>query len=269
MPLPWRPALLLEGLPTAALAGLGAGVLAVLMAKALTGTLRDVARPLPVALGAALMMLGLCVNAGLASAPSVDATLELTNVREASADGGNRTQVADLSVRLSRPELAVDGNWAYVLGWQGDGRYEAELIRQADGSLRSSRPVPIGSTWKSFVRIHKGRTQISVPIRMPSDAPLGFAGFAAPIDGPVTRSMQRDTKLLQIERKDDGPTWAWTPAMLFVMALNLALMALVAAGAVRAGRVAAAGDDPDPRGPATRSGRRSAAAAERTPELAA
>ena len=25
----------------------------------------------------------------------------------------------------ARPALAVHGNWAYVLGWQGDGRYEA------------------------------------------------------------------------------------------------------------------------------------------------
>lgn len=240
------------------------------MTKALTGTLRDVSRPLPVALGATAMVLALCVNAGISSAPPVDATLALSNVREASVAGGGRTRVADLTVQLSRPELAVDGNWAYLLGWQGDGRYQAELVRQADGSLRSSRPVPIGSTWKSFVRVHKGRTQISVPIRMPVDAPLGFAGFAAPTDGAVTRPMQRDTQLLQIERKDDGPLWVWTPAMLFVMALNLSLMGLVATGAVRSGRVAAAGEDAGPRdGPLVPgSRRREVSALPRTPELA-
>lgn len=262
MPLPWRGALLPEGIPTAALAGLGGGVLAVLMAKALTGTLREVTRPLPVALGTAALLLALCLNAGISSAPPVDATLAVSNVRESPVDGGGRTKVADLTVQLSRPDLAVDGNWAYVLGWQGDGRHQAELIRQADGSLRSSHPVPVGGTRKSFARFQKGRTQISVPIRMPADAPLGFAGFAAPTDGPATRPLQRDTELMQIERKDDGPMWAWTPAMLFVMALNLALMALVAAGAVRSGRAAAAGEDPDPRGAARRR------SAERTPELA-
>ncbi|MBA2349477.1 MAG: hypothetical protein H0V81_14410 [Solirubrobacterales bacterium] len=270
MPLPWRPALLVEGIPTAALAGLGGGVLAVLLAKALTGTLRDVTRPLPVALGTAAMVLALCVNAAISTTPPVDATLSLSNVREGPSDGGGRTQVADLEVRLSRPDLAVDGNWIHVLGWQGGGRHEARLIRRPDGSLRSSRPVPIGGTWKTFVRLHKGRTQVAVPIRMPADAPLDFAGFAAPVDGPVTRPLLRDSKLLQIERKDDGPFWAWTPAMLFVMALNLALMSLVAAGAVRSGRVAAAGDDASPPGAASPpdGAVRPAVAGARTPELA-
>ncbi len=243
MPLPWRPALLLEGIPTAALAGVCGGVLAVLMARALEGRLGEVPRPLRAALGSAALLLALCVNAGIANAPAVDATLSLSNVREAVTAGGGRTEVADLRVRLSDPDLARDGNWAYVLGWQGEGRFEASLIREADGSLRSSRPVPIGGTWKAFARFHKGRTQVSVPIRMPADAPLGFAGFPAPVDGPVTRELQRDTRLLQIERKDDGPIWAWTPAMLFVMALNLSLMALVAAGAVRIGRAVAADAD--------------------------
>ncbi len=54
---------------------------------------------------------------------------------------------------------------------------------------------------------------------MPADTRLGFAGFRA--EPQVTRPLQRDTKLLQIERKDDGPLWAWTPAMLLVMGMNL------------------------------------------------
>lgn len=236
MPLPWHAALLPEAIPTAALAGVAGGVLAVLLAKALTGTLTEVRRPLAVALGATAVVLALATNAGISNSPKVDATLSLTNVRTAVADGGHRTQVADLRVKLSRPDLAVKGNWAYVLGWQGDGRYKAGLVRLADGTLRSSRPVPIGGHWKTFVRIHKGRTQIAVPIRMPTDPALKFAGFAAPTAGPVVRPMVRDTKLLQIERKDDGPMWAWTPAMLLVMALNLSLMALVGAAAVRSGR---------------------------------
>lgn len=250
MPLPWQPSLLVEAVPVAALGGVAGGVLGVLMAQALTGRLAPGRRPLVTALAAAAVAVGLCVNAGIATAPEgVTATLALSNARSAVTDGGGRTQVADLRVRLSRPDLAQDGNWAYVLGWQGSGRHQAQLVRRADGTLGSSRPVPIGGTWKTFVRVHKGRTQISAPIRMPADPPLRFEGF--PARPEVTRTMQADTKLMQIERKDDGPIWAWTPALLGVMALNLALMAAVGAACVRSGRRTAAGppppSPPDPR----------------------
>ncbi len=222
-PLPWHPALLAEGLPTAALAGVAGGSLAALMAAALTGTAPR--RALPVALLATVTLIGLGVNAGISKAPADTATITLSNRH----DG-----VADVSVRLSDPSLGKDGNWAYVLGWQGGGRFHTELIRRADGSLRSERPVPIGGKWKSFVRFHKGRVLAAAPIRMPADRAVGFAGF--PAEPQVTRPLQRDTKLLQIERKDDGPLWAWTPAMLLVMSMNLTLLALVGVTSVRIGR---------------------------------
>jgi len=234
------------------LAGVAGGVLAVLLAQALTGRLALTRRPLGVALGAATLVVALAVNASITSAPQgLTATMSLANPRAAVTDSGERTRVADLQVRLSRPELSQDANWAYVLGWQGGGRHAAELVRQADGTLRSSRPVPIGGDWKSFVRVHKGPVQAAVPIRMPGDPVLGFAGFAA--ERQVTRPMVRDTELLQIERKDDAPLWAWTPALLAVMALNLSLMALVGAAAVRSGR---AGTGPRDDRPATGADRR-------------
>lgn len=236
MPLPWQPALLPEAIPVAALAGVAGGILAVLLAQALTGRLAMTRRPLALALGAAALVVGLAVNAGLTSTPpNLTATMTLSNPRTEVAESGEPTRVADLEVRLSRPDLAEDGNWAYVLGWQGGGRYAADLVRQPDGSLRSSRPVPIGGAWKTFVRIHEGRTQVAAPIRMPADAAVGFAGF--PAERWVTRPMIRDIELLQIERKD-GATWTWTAAMVFVMTLNLSLMALVGAAAVRSGRAA-------------------------------
>jgi hypothetical protein len=233
-PLPWRAALLPEGIPTAALAGMAGGTLGVLMAGALRG--RTARGALPAALVAAAVLIGLGINAGIASTPAgVTAQLTLANQRDGVVEGV-RTRVADVTIRLSDPDLGRDGNWAYILGWQGGARFNAPLIRHADGSLTSSEPVPIGGSWKSFARFHKGRTEISTAIRMPADPALGFPGF--PARAQVTRPLERDTKLLQIERKDDGPLWAWTPAMLLVMGLNLTLIALVGAGSVRAGRVA-------------------------------
>jgi hypothetical protein len=235
MPLPWHVALLPEAIPVAALAGVSGGVLAVLMTQALTGGLARGRRPLAIAVSAAVVVVGLGVNAAISHNPKgVTATLGLSNFHTASVDVGGRTQVADLRVRLSRPDLARHGDWAYVLGWQGGGRFTTQLVQDADGTLHSRSPVPIGGHWKSFVRIHKGRAEISAAVRMPADPALGFRGF--PAQREVTRPMVRDTKLLQIERKNTGPLWAWTPALLLVMTLNLMLMVAVAAASVRAGR---------------------------------
>jgi hypothetical protein len=233
--LPWGPALLLEGIPTAALAGVAGGVLAALMASALRGRLASVRRPLATAVGAAVVVVALGVNAGIARAPSATATISVTNVHTAVTAGGGRTQVGDVRVRFSRPDLAHDGNWAYVLGWQGGGRFETSLVELPDGSYRASSPVPVGGHWKTFVRIQKGRVLEATAIRMPPDPALHFAGF--PARAQVTRPMLADTKLLQIERKNDGPMWAWTPALLLVMTLNLLLMGLIGWGCARSGRL--------------------------------
>ncbi len=232
-PLPWHPALLPEGIPAAALAGVAGGTLAALFAAALTGAAPR--RGLVAALAAAAALVGLGINAGISSEPSATATLSLTDVRDGTAD---------VSVRLSDPGLGRDGNWAYVLGWQGGGRFHTRLVPQADGSLRAADRVPIGGSWKTFARFHKGRALVAAPIRMPADPAVKFAGYAA--EPQVTRPLQRDTKLLQIERKEDGPLWAWKPAMLIVMVMNLTLIASVGATAVRVGRAHRASLERDP-----------------------
>lgn len=237
MPIELRPAILVEALPSAAIAAVAGAVLAVLLAQALIGSLPAGRRPLALAGVSAIAILVLAVNASITTTPS-DATamLALSNVRQAAVEGGQTTRVADLRVTLSEPALAQDANWVYVLGWQGGGRHAADLVRQADGSLLSSRPVPIGDRWKTIVRVHKGRDMVATPIRMPADPGIGYAGV--PAETSVTRELVRDTELMQLELKDDAPTWAWTPAMIVVMLFNLLLMLLIAAAAVRSGRTA-------------------------------
>ncbi len=237
-PLPWQPGLIAEGLPTAIAAALAAAVLGGLMAAALRGDTARFGRPLAAALVSGAVLLGLAFNASVVRAPDgLTATVAVSNVRdEPIGHRGDTHTVGDVQVRLSDPDLARDGTWAYVLAWQGTGRVHEKLIEQPDGSFRSAGPIPISGDWKSFVRLHKGRTEVAAAIRMPGDEAIGFAGFPAPVKTEAVRPMVRDTTLLQIERKPDGPYWAWKPAFLFVIGFDLSLFVLMAWIAVRLGR---------------------------------
>ncbi|MGK2937650.1 MAG: hypothetical protein ACSLFR_07575 [Solirubrobacteraceae bacterium] len=80
-------------------------------------------------------------------------------------------------------------------------------------------------------------------MRMPADPELDFAGF--PARETVTRDFARDTTFFQVERRDDAPRWAWTPASILVLSLNIFLMVLVAVAAVRIGKLGGANEDDD------------------------
>lgn len=237
MPLPWQPGLLPEALPVAIAAAVCGGVLGALMAQALLGSLPSGRRPLGIAIAATVVILGLGVNASISSAPKgVTATVALSGERSGVAPGGGRTTMADATVRISRPSLTRDANWVYILGWQGGGRYLNRLEKVRDGVFRTTKPVPVGGNWKSFVRVAKGRVLLSAAVRMPADPAVKFAGF--PAEANVTRPMLKDTKLMQIERRDDGPNWAWMPALLLVLACDFLLLLAMAIISVRVGRMA-------------------------------
>ncbi|MDQ8044605.1 MAG: hypothetical protein AAGC46_09090 [Solirubrobacteraceae bacterium] len=237
MPLPWTPALLSEGVPIAILAGIAGGTLGALMAQALLGTLPAGRRPLWAAIAAAVLFVGLGYDAADTNAPAGrTATLTLSNVRlghEPNHAGLHR--IGDLSVRFSDTALEHDANWVYAMGWQGGGSYRNRLVQQADGSWRTTQPVPLDGKWKTMVRVHKGRTMLSVPIRYPADPAIGFTGF--PERGTVTRAMVGDVTIMQLERKKDAPLWAWKPATMLVLSLNFLMAILMGAVCVRLGRM--------------------------------
>jgi hypothetical protein len=240
MPIPWPSALLPEGIPVALLAGLAGGTLGALMAQALQGTFPEVPRGRAVAWAAAGVAVLLGGNALVTESPKgVTATMTLTNVRtvdDLGADGRQRGPVADLTVRFSRPGLGEHAEWVSALAWQGKGRYLDHLVRTPDGGWRTTEPVPVGGTWKSFVRVHEGRLMLAAPVRMPRDPAIDFAGF--PARPQVARTMVSDQTLLQIERKPDVPSWVWTPAILLVLSLVGALMVGLALACGRLGRAA-------------------------------
>jgi len=237
MPLPWESTLLGEAIPVAAIAGLAGGLLSALTAQALMGTLPEGRRPLAIAIAAGVAFLALGANAADINNPEgVRAEISVTNIHMGSTPGhSDKQRVGDVTVRFSDPSITKDAQWVYALSWQGGGRFYDHMVQQADGTWRTTKPVPLQGNWKTLVRVHGGKTMLSVPVRFPPDPGIGFAGYP---DRPhVDRAMVSDTKLMQIERRDDAPMWAWVPATLAVLAANVAIAVFIGFVCVRIGRI--------------------------------
>lgn len=239
MPIPWTPALLSEGLPVAIVAGIAGGLVGSLMAQALRGEQAPGRGPLVVAVGAIAVTIGLGINAETVRNPeNLTAAMTLSNARQGPVPNhpaGETQLVGDLTVRFSDPSVTDDANWVSALGWQGDGRYLNALVEQPDGSWKTTQPVPLDAPWKTQVRLQAGRTMLSVPIHYPADPAINFAGF--PLFAATTRPFGPDAELMQVERKEDAPDWAWRPAALTVLGLNLLIVWMIGLVCVRIGRM--------------------------------
>lgn len=239
-PLPWNSALLAEGIPTALVCGTAAGVVGALVATGMRGRLpaRNVARPAAIVAGVAI--LACMVNAAVKTSPEgMAAQLTVTRV------AGGEAQVA---ARFADDTRAQDANWLYVISWQGGGMRVEPLTRGADGTWRTTHPVPFSGDWKTALRLHDGRTMEGISLHHPADTAVGLKAYAAPAQ--LSTTFVDETEILQAERKGDVPSWLWTVAASLVLSIDILFVIAVALGVARVGR------EELPRDPTPRSGRR-------------
>jgi hypothetical protein len=247
--LPWTADILPEGLLLAIAGGLAGGAFGALLASGLQGMLPRPAVARPVAL-AALVALGAAITDGLITNNATTARATVTLL-----DGGR----GGAEVRLE-PDAARGAAWATVTAWQGRARLHVdELRRVGPGRYRADAPVPLTGTWKSMIRIQRGRGVLAAPIRLPGDAAIPAPAVPAPRAGEARR-LVADHQVLQRERKPGVPGWLSTVAPLVVLALALGFAGALAWGVGRTGRrdAAPAGVTPSPR-PAPAAGRPTAA----------
>jgi hypothetical protein len=250
MPLPWTPSLLAEGVPVALLGALAGAVVSVVFVQALLGRSAPGRRPVLLASGAGVLAVALGVNALVVSNPAggVTARIQVSDVRPTAGPGGTPTQpTGRVRVTFDPPSIARDAHWVQAMGWQGGASFVDRLTRQPDGSWTSSERVPLTGNWKSVVRVHRGRAMLAAPIFMPADDAIDFAGV--PVRPDAARAMVYDHELLQVERKDDVPTWLWNPAIIAVLSIVALLLVGTGLAAGRLGRAAARGAATAPTGP--------------------
>ncbi len=223
--LPWHESLLAEGIPTALIAGGGAGVLGALAAQAMRGALppRAVARPAAMLAGAAL--LAVAVNAAASSSTDgLRAQIDVTRV------AGGQAQIA---ARFADDAKVRDANWLYVIAWQGGGIKTEALERDGD-VWRTTSPVPFDGDWKTALRLHDGRRLEAIALHHPADTAVGLKAYSAPAH--LSASFVNETAVLQAERKHGVPSWLWGVASAIVFSLVIAFLIATAVGVARIGR---------------------------------
>lgn len=241
--LPWTTNLLPEGVPLAIVAGVAGGVLGALIAEAVTGRLRPGRRPLAIAIVAGVVVIAVGLRALEHQTPEgATATITVTDVRTEDTPGKGRVEATgNVQVRFDGTDVTEDADWVRAMAWQGHGAFSNVFEQRADGSWRSTARVPLGGRWRTILSVNGRDTILGVPIYMPADPPVGFAGY--PLKPEVTRDVVSLESLAQIERKPDAPAWAWKPATLAVLLINLLLLIGLGGTAYRIGRAAPGADD--------------------------
>jgi hypothetical protein len=246
MPLPWRADILPEAIVLCLVGGVAGGVLGGLVGRAVAPE-GVTAQPTPrFALAAAWVCAVAVVAITLPITEDTSLTAEITST-PAGVDADTNAPLADLAVRLS-PEadaVATDAAWFHVLAWQGadntdGGLIRADLAQDADGVWRTDRPVPIGGSFKTLLRLHAGDTMQAIPLYLPADTQLEAAEVGLP-DGRV--AFQREKSILQREARTDNVN-AERAAYLALLGIALLWMATVSWGLRRLDRAVDRGERP-------------------------
>jgi hypothetical protein len=226
----WPSPMVAEGIIAGFLTAVAGGVVGGFVGRAITAgevPTRAVPRAaLPVALVTLIAVFAYA--APISSGDKIQAQVTLTDVKPPPKREVNARVV------LNPPDAAdKDVRWFLSTAWQGkEGRSVVAPMRKvAPGVWVTRKPIPVYGTWKSTLRLHKGRSVQGLAVFMPKDEAIPVK--AIPADSNFTRSFQRDKKLLQREQKSDVPGFLVVFAYLTVLIIGLGLYASMGWGLAR------------------------------------
>jgi len=188
--------------------------------------------------------------------------------------GDARTAMA--TVHLDPPDAADGANWLYVLAWQGRApRVVDRLQRVSEGVYRTTRPIPLGGSWKVGLRFNNGYARGAVPIRLPVDRGLPHseqrlpevvtaselaaamgrsAGSELPAPARFTRPFGDDNLIVLREVKGNVAHRLWTAGIALSALIWAALIAALTLGVGRMGRLGRSASVTPAAGPALPAG---------------
>jgi hypothetical protein len=227
--IPWPSSLFPEGAIVGLIAALAGSLIGGYIGRCLTPAVERRERIpraiLPAAAVAAVGVVAFLIPVNGGSGVRADFDLQVQNT----ADG----KVATGTVQLDPPDAAEDAYWFNTTSWQGGG--EPARIHSLDeigpGRYRITEPIPVDGTWKTTLRLHKGRELAGLPIFLPADPAIPVS--EVPVQPQMSRTFILDKKNLQREQKPDVPGWLTLAAYLGVGLISFALIGVVGWGLAR------------------------------------
>jgi hypothetical protein len=226
----WPSSMLTEGIICGVVTAVAGGVVGAFVGRAVNAgevPPRPVPRfVLPVALVALVAVFAYA--APIQSGKPIKAQVTLTDVKPPPK------REVNARIKLTPANAAdKDVRWFLETAWQGkEGRsVVAPLKKAGPGTWVTKEPIPVYGTWKSSIRLHKGRAVQGLPVFMPADSAIPVKGI--PAKPTFTRTFERDKKLLQREQKGDVPGFLTLLAYLTVLIIGLGLYTSMGVGLAR------------------------------------
>jgi hypothetical protein len=218
---PWTSALLPEAVVLGTVGAVGAAVLGVAFARAVTGSEPD-ARPVRGTTVALAAIACLAVVALPMRRPTGDVAADVQV--DPTSNG-----MAIITATLTPEDAAADAYWFQASSWQGGGLELAEMEPTGrPGEYRSAQALPVDGHWKTLLRLHRGAEMMAVPVFLPADPEIDEAEVPA-----VDRSMQfRSEREFLLRETHDGNGWL-SPVIHLTLLAVAAMWALAFATAAR------------------------------------
>jgi len=238
---PWPQDIWAEGLLMTVPVAIASGLCGSLFFLGLQGKLPARSTCRAIVAGSVLVIAAATANGLYATVPKdASATMTLTDV-------GTEAEPEVMARVTIDPADLVDAHpaWVQITAWQGGdpGVVTDRLKRTGDNTWESTKPVPVGGSWKTLLRVQDGRTLAGVPIFLPADEALDAK--ETPAAAAFTRDFVPEIEILQRERKFDAPGWIWGFANFIVLMCSLAVIGGTAVATARVSRSIAAHESAD------------------------
>ena len=119
-----------------------------------------------------------------------------------------------VTARIDPPDAADHARWFQAMSWQGGGFVVSDMVERQPGTWVSKKRVPVGSSWKTMLRLHRGAEMGAIPLWMPGDAAIGAPEVPA-VD--KTARFKLETQFL-LREQHGGAAW-FAPAVLALLGL--------------------------------------------------
>jgi hypothetical protein len=243
MPIHWPSSMIPSALGFGVVTGIGAGVVGAWLATRYAEVAGEVREEPPVrrthqlgAAGLVVVVAALFFCVPRSADPGVSATVSLDRV----ATGAEPT--AYVTVKLDPADAADGARWFQSLAWQGGGSMTHPMEKIAEGTYRSTEPLPMYGKWKSMVRLHQGqRNLVAMWVYAPEDAKIERPAVQVS-DGQQVEFIG-EQQVLRREERTDVPRWMWNGgyALLAVVgSLEIVGIAWLVGRGARGGRLRAA-----------------------------